>query len=205
MITGFTNHALIVFPDEEVFEGRSHSYNGKLLKTTQVLREYLNLCEITMDCFATDSVAVDQHVRVDRWIGTLGQGDMFFVKNNCEGVYTDTANITNNNEVILEAAAKFPIERGAGFDTRFEQVLKRDAKAKRSIAEKYRLLVLFITSKKMPVKYKHKPGTMCLEINSTNFMPTVYMAETKIDPIEILGVPNGNAPVYEWEVNNCLR
>ena len=124
MITGFTNHALIVFPDEEVFEGRSHSYNGKLLKTTQVLREYLNLCEITMDCFATDSVAVDQHVRVDRWIGTLGQGDMFFVKNNCEGVYTDTANIINNNEVILEAAAKFPIERGAGFDTRFEQVLK---------------------------------------------------------------------------------
>uniref|UniRef100_UPI00402890C8 hypothetical protein n=1 Tax=Gemmiger formicilis TaxID=745368 RepID=UPI00402890C8 len=105
MITGFTNHALIVFPDEEVFEGRSHSYNGKLLKTTQVLREYLNLCEITMDCFATDSVAVDQHVRVDRWIGTLGQGDMFFVKNNCEGEYTDTANITNNNEVILEAAA----------------------------------------------------------------------------------------------------
>ena len=82
---------------------------------------------------------------------------------------------------------------------------KRDAKAKRSIAEKYRLLVLFTTSKKMPVKYKHKPGTMCLEINSTNFMPTVYMAETKIDPIEILGVPNGNAPVYEWEVNNCLR
>lgn len=205
MITGFTNHALLVFPDEEVYDGRSHSYIGKMLKAVEKIREYLNMCDITLDCFATDSVAVDKRVQCDRWIGTLGQGDMFFAKRNCEGIYTNQTRILNIDDAILKAAEQYPIDRGMSFDTRFEATLKRDAKAKRLIADKYKLLVLFTVSKGMPIKYKHKLGTMCIEIGVSNFIPTVYMADTKINPIDVLGVPNGNAPVYEWEVNNCLR
>lgn len=202
MIKGFTRNAIVMFPYYDDYEGRGSSYTNKMERAASKLKQYLNVCDITYDCFNTDEVATLLRTEPDRWVSTLNQGDSFFVKQNCEGSVFNTRNMVYHEDVYLETAARFPIDRGTGEERRFELILKRDSKAKRDIAKKYKLVVLFKASSKTMFKYTPKAGSgiLYLEIDAFNFIPKCWMSDTAMDVIEILGVPNGNAPVYEWEV-----
>ena len=41
---------------------------------------------------------------------------------------------------------------------------------------------------------------MYIKIHDMSFLAETYMSDTEISSIDLLGVPNANMPVYEWEV-----
>ena len=87
-------------------------------------------------------------------------------------------------------------------ERRFEITLKRESSARTMITKRYKF-VIYVKQSKMPairVTPKAGSGILYLEITNVNFLATCYMSDMKMDVSDILGVKNGNMPVYEWEV-----
>jgi hypothetical protein len=202
MLYGFTRNALVVYPFMDDYSGRSSGYVDHVNRAASNLHTYLRNCSITYDCFATDDVARAVRQVPDRWLLTLNGGDMHFVKTNCEGMDLDFSNGVKYPDVYTATAERFPIERGASIDNRFEAILKRDAKARREIEKKYSLTIMFNQPKSPAMKLtpKAESGRLLILIDNTTFIAKCYMSDMLMDPIDLLGIPNANAPVYEWEV-----
>lgn len=205
MIRGYTREALVVYPSYEDYVGRSRNYEIHIDKAASKVKEYLEKCGIRYQCFATDDVANLCEVVPDDWVLTLGSGDMFFAKTNCKGMDRDFSRAVKHPEIYKECLEKYPPARGQSLDGRFETMLLRDAKAKREIVKKYSLVILFNQPKSPAIKLtpKKDSGKLYILIDNTNFLAKCYISDMEVNPIDILGIPNGNAPVYEWEVENA--
>ena len=202
MIQGFTAHALVIYPFIADYRGRGSRYFMHMNAAATNLQKYLRKNNISYDCYITDDVARECTVQPDRWLQTLNPGDMFFVKRNCEGMdgsFTNTVEFADTWESVGQA---YPNERGVSIDRRFELVLKRDTKARREIMKTYQMVILFKQPKSpaMRITTKAGSGVLYVEIDNTTFITKCYMSDMEVDPISILGIPNGNMPAYEWEV-----
>lgn len=202
MIQGFTSNALVIYPLADDYHGRGSQYFLHMNAAATNLQKYLKLNNITYDCFITDDVAKEVVVTPDRWISTLNQGDLFFVKNNCEGMDKPFGTVITNDDVIKTTLTKYPTERGLSVERRFEQVLKRDAMARRELVKLYKMVVLFKQPKSPTIRYTVKPGSglMYIEIDNSTFLVKCYMSDTEVGATELLEVKNGFMPMYEWEV-----
>ena len=166
------------------------------------MQKYLRKNNITYDCFITDDAARESTVQPDRWLQTLNAGDMFFVKRNCVGMDGSFTNVIEFPEIWESVSVAYPNERGVSADRRFELVLKRDSKARREIMKTYQMVVLFKQPKSpaMRITTKAESGVLYMEIDNTTFISKCFMSDMEVDPISLLGIPNGNMPAYEWEV-----
>lgn len=202
MIQGFTSHALVIYPLLMDYRGRGSRYFLHLNAAATNLQKYLRKNNITYDCFITDDAARESTVQPDRWLQTLNAGDMFFVKRNCVGMDGSFTNVIEFPEIWEAVSMAYPNERGASVDRRFELVLKRDSKARREIMKTYQMVVLFKQPKSpaMRITTKAESGILYMEIDNTTFTSKCFMSDMEVDPISLLGIPNGNMPVYEWEV-----
>ena len=205
MIEGFTRTALVVYPSFEDYTGRSSAYEKHLDDAAKKIKDYLNMCNIRYQCFATDDVAQACEVVPDDWLLTLGSGDMFFAKTYCKGMDKDFSKAIKFPEIYKACNERYPVVKGLSIDGRFESMLQRDAKARRDIVKEYKIVVLFNQPKSPAIKLipKKDSGKLYIFIDNTNFLAKCFMSDMEINPIDILGVPNGNAPVYEWEVDNA--
>lgn len=205
MIQGFTSHALVIYPLIADYRGRGSRYFLHLNNAAINLQKYLQSNGVTYDCFITDDVARESSVQPDRWLQTLNAGDMFFVKRNCKGMDGSFTNVVEYPDIWEHVNTSYPNERGVSVDRRFELVLKRDSKARREIMKTYRMVVLFKQPKSpaMRITTKAESGVLYMEIDNTTFIARCFMSDMEIDPISILGIPNGNMPAYEWEVQDA--
>ena len=66
----------------------------------------------------------------------------------------------------------------------------------------YQMVVLFKQPKSpaMRITTKAESGVLYMEIDNTTFISKCFMSDMEVDPISLLGIPNGNMPAYEWEV-----
>lgn len=206
MIKGFTNKALVIYPLPDDYFGRGRSYEGHLNTAARKLRDYLRMCGISYDCFATDDIARNTKESPDRWVLTLGSGDMHFVSTNCEGMDLDFSQGVKYPDMYKESLQKYPNVKGASIDNRFESILKRDAMVRRKILKDYKLVFIFNQPKSpaMRITPKADSGVLNILIDNTNFLAQCYMSDMSVSPVDILGIPNGNAPAYEWEVDKSV-
>ena len=202
MITGFTREALVIMPLIEDYADKSMNYHCHIVESVRRIKKYLNACNITMDAFFTDDVMRDVNVEPDRWLITLNQGDTYFVKRNCKGMDALFTNRKTFDDMYADAAAKYPLEQGSSADKRFETILKRDAYTRRSILKTYKMVILFKQPKTpaMRINPKKGSGVLLVEVDNTTFTATCYIGDMQADAFDILGIANGSAPVYEWEV-----
>ena len=205
MIRGFVREALVIYPLWEDYTGRSRDYMSHLNKAAENVKEYLTMCDIAAHSFATDDVARNCSVSPTNWVLTLGTGDMFFVKTNCEGMDADYSRAVKFPDIYTECADKYPISKTMSKDGRFEAILQRDSKARREIVKNYNLVIMFKQPKSPAMRLQPKEGSgkLIITIDNTTFLPECFMSDMKMDPIDLLGIPNANMPAYEWEVNNA--
>lgn len=202
MIQGFARTALVLYPYWEDYSGRSSSYYNHINKAAENIKKYMNACGIKTVSFITDDAARDIRTTPDIWIQTLGSGDMFFAKQYCAGMDVDFHNVEVKKEVSQEMLKKYPNVKGASVDSRFEMMLKRDTAARRQIMKEYNLLVLFNPT----LKYAPKEGSnkLAVVIENSSFIPKTYISDMEENAIDLLGIKNGNMPVYEWEVETIV-
>lgn len=203
MLQGFDNKALVIYPLADDYYSKGLQYENHIRISALNVQKYLKLNNVYYDCFVTDDIAREIRVSPDRWVATLNQGDMFFVKNNCEDMFVDFANVVTNADVIKSTQDKYPNERGLGVERRFELVLKRDSMARREILKTYKIVILFKQPKSPAMRFVAKPGSgiMYIEIDNSSFLAKCFMSDTLMDTTELLGIKNGYMPAYEWEVN----
>lgn len=205
MIRGFVREALVVYPLWEDYSGRSREYQSHINKAAENVKEYLKKCNIDLHSFVTDDVARTCSTIPDNWVLTLGTGDMFFVKTNCEGMDVDYSKAVRFPDIYSECAEKYPISKTMSKDGRFEAILQRDGKARREIVKNYNFIILFKQPKSPALRLQPKEGSgkLIITIDNTTFLPECYMSDMRVDPIDLLGIPNANMPAYEWEVDNA--
>ena len=104
--------------------------------------------------------------------------------------YTFLVHPEANKTQIKEAVEKM----FAGTKVKSVNTMNQDGKTKRrgmtygkkAGDQKYRL--------------KKNSGVMYIKIHDMSFLAETYMSDTEISSIDLLGIPNANMPVYEWEV-----
>lgn len=202
MIKGFTRSALIMYPTYDDFSDRSFDHKWHMDLAADKIHSYLRECNIESACFATDDVARELRDVPDKWVITLSGGDQHFVEVNCDGMNMDFSKCLKYPEIYKVTAEKYPLEKGSTPEGRFDVILNRDSKAKREIVKEFNLVLQIGTGKGAAMKLTPKAGSgkLYILIDNTSFLAKCYMSDMEINPIDILGIPNGNAPVYEWEV-----
>lgn len=203
MIKNFTKQALIVFPLYDDYKDRNQHYRDNLNASTLKLVELLHASGINAHFFVTDDVAHEISVLPDDWVSTLNRGDLFFVSRNCVGMQDIDSDLITYDDVYETTAESFEITRDMSIERRFEVTLKRENKARNLILKKYNFLIYIKQSTTPAIRYKPKAGSgvLYLEITNVNFLSKCFMSDMQMDVSEILGVKNGNMPVYEWEVS----
>ena len=202
MIENFTKSALMVFPYYEDYRSRNTRYKTNLNNTVRNISTLLKKSGVELHYFVTDDVAQELTVKPDKWAVTLNRGDMFFVSNNCVGIPELHDNAVYFDDVYEATVQTHAIDRTMSVERRFEITLKRESSARTMITKRYKF-VIYVKQSKMPairVTPKAGSGILYLEITNVNFLATCYMSDMKMDVADILGVKNGNMPVYEWEV-----
>lgn len=202
MIKGFTREALVLYPYWDDYTGRGSGYYEHINRASANVKKYLNDCGIKTASFITDDTARDIKTVPDIWLQTLGSGDMFFAKQYCDGMDGDFQNIVVKQEVTQSMLKKYPNVKGMSIDSRFELLLKRDLAARRQIMKEYKLLVLFNPT----LRYIPKAGNniLAIMIENSSFVAKTFISDMEDNAIDLLGIRNGNMPVYEWEVDNYV-
>lgn len=199
MIQGFTQKALLLLPEIYSYQEGNTDYREHLVKTVRNIKEFCKKSNIYLDCFITDDLARELWIP-DRWVQTLSSGDMFFVRRNCEDMEHTFENVQTYPELYQKLLSEIPNEEGASTDKRFGLILKRDAKARRVIEKDYKLIIQIYQAGAQKYRLKKNSGVMYIKIHDMSFLAETYMSDTEISSIDLLGVPNANMPVYEWEV-----
>lgn len=203
MISGFSDSAVIIYPYYEDYGDKGASYKEHIHRGSDILISYLRKCGIKADCFVTDDVARMVPASPSRWLHTLNRGDMFFARNNCDGMDMEFEPSVVFEDVYDATAEKFPIPVKASVDRRFEVMLKRDGMARRLIMKKYKMVFGFRQPKNDSVRFKTKPnsGILYTEIDNTSFRVNSWMGDMSMDTTDLFGVKNAYMPLYEWEVD----
>lgn len=200
---GFDTKALILFPKMESYNLRDVNYKYEFKRAVTNLCNYLAQMGIAPHAFYTDDVARELNTGDFQYVSTLGRSDRFFVHKYCQGM----SDAMNSNHISFDSIVDKYIDADVDVvnmstEERFELVLTRNAKAVKDIIKTYKLVIHFKRqgNAQYTVTSKQGDGRILIEVNSSNFIPTVYMSGVQVHPIDILAVPYANKPLNTWEV-----
>lgn len=195
MIRGFAREALFMFrplvSDAEADGIFPPTYFRHLQMSIENICDYMKLNRVETHYLAYDDLANKVHPPM-KWVMTIGQGDAHYVEK--YGIHAPVESI-KYPEIYRAVSAKLPVDREATPRERLITVAKRVNAARKLIMKNYKIIVTF-----KGVMSKRSEGVMYFMIEDTSFNVKCYLGETEVDIIDFLGIPNANAPAYEWEV-----
>lgn len=200
---GFDDKALILFPKLENYEYKSSAYKYEFKKAVNNLCAYLESIGVEPHVFYTDDIARELKHPDFKWVSTLSKADRFFVQKYCDNTSEAlSAHMIEFDDIYNEITAKDPGSMDMGVEERFEMVLRHDSKAATKIIPNYKIVVHFMVKGKTKYKVttKQGDGKIRINVNATNFLPTVYMSGNEENACDLLAVPYANRCLHVWEV-----
>ena len=199
---GFTDSALILLPHIECYEYKGDDYYKLLRKAIDNIIAYCKYTDMTPYMLMTDSVAMAENRNDVKWVQTLTPGDLIFAKHNCDIRAKDGA--VKLIDAYKKALAKYPPSDPANVEEYFQGMLKRVDRIEKDYISKCKCIFTIQTPNHC--SYNIKPtagdGRILIKISNTNFMPTTYISDMEINPIELLNFPCANLPVIDWRLPN---
>lgn len=199
---GFTDSALILLPHTECYEYKSEDYYKLLRRAINNIIAYCKYTDMTPCMLMTDSVAMAEDRDDVQWIQTIAPGDLIFAKRNCDIKAKDNA--IKLTAAYKKALAKYPPSDPTQVENYFQEMLKRVSRIEKDYISTCKCIFSIQTPNHC--SYNIKPtegdGRVLVKISNTNFMPTTYISDMEINPIELLDFPTANLPVIDWRIPN---
>lgn len=203
-MTGYAEYGLILCPHIDCFEFKTPEYKALLKKSVNKIIDFMLSKDIKPTMLCTDQVAAALNMERVIWESTITPDDCEWALTHCD--YVKKAGDTDNHYPdFYEAVYELYPEEGEEdtSDTAyFDRLQKRVKLLERAVLKRHKVIFNIQTPSKASYNIKPKPdtGIILVNVHNGNFIPTAFMGDCEINPIELLDLPTGNRPVYEWEV-----
>lgn len=196
----YTDNAIILCPSYECYENKEESYYRHMAKCLQNIIKLLQLKDITPCMLTSDEIACRENPVGVTWWQTMTPGDVIFTKKHCVGMSTPHSNVVQFADNYKRALEKYPMKQSKNTDIMFGDVLKRTQRIERELIKTAKVVfnIQTVNNAAYNVKPKAGSGIILVNIRNGSFVPTAYLGDMEINPIELLDFKEANQPVYEW-------
>lgn len=196
----YSDDAIILCPSYECYENKEESYYRNMSAALRNIILFLKSKDITPCMLTSDEVACRENPSGVTWLQTMTPGDVIFTRKNCVSVGIEHSNVRQYPELYKKALEKYPIKASKNVDILFDGVLKRTSKTEKEIIKDAKVIFNIQTANNASYNIKPKEGSGVILINVKNgsFLPTCYLGDMEINPIDLLDYPMGNRPIYDW-------
>ena len=196
----YAKEGLILCPAYECYTGKEESYYIHMHRALANIVALLKSKDITPCMFASDEIANIEDPEGVKWYQTFTSGDKQFIKKYCSCINVNRSDFATVPELYQTALKKYPMGQIANPDIMFEGVLKRTEKIERELLKTFKVIFSIQTKNNAYINIKPKAdsGIIFVSITNGSFIPTSYIGDMEINPIELLDYEMGNKPVYDW-------
>lgn len=196
----YADNALILCPSYENYENKSESYYKMIKLVVNNIVAFLKTKDITPCMLTSDEIACALNPSGVTWWQTMSPGDEVFAKKYCAGVAVPHTNVVKFPELYTASLKKYPMVATSNVDLLFDGVLKRTGKVERELIKSTKVIFNIQTPNSASYNVKPKAGSEVILVNvhNGNFIPTCYLSDMSLNPIELLDYPLANKPLYEW-------
>ena len=195
---GFTDKALILMPHSECYENKSDDYYKLLRKALDNIVAFCKHCGMTPQMLMSDTTAMEENRLDVEWVQTLTPGDLRFAIKNC-GVRAKQEPV-KLIEQYKKVLSKYPGGDPSKVEDYFSVMMKRVSRLEKDYIKSMRCIINIQTKNNSAynVKPTAESGVILIQVSNVNFMPTAYLGDMEINPIELLDFPTANQPVIDW-------
>lgn len=196
----YSDDALILCPSYECYENKEESYYRNMKIVLQNIVSFLRTKDITPCMLTSDEVACRENPQGVTWLQTMTPGDVLFTKKHCVSVGIAHEAVRQYPELYQKALEKYPMQPSKNVDILFDGVLKRTGRTERELIKNAKVIFNIQTANNAAYNIKPKAGSGVILVNVRNgsFIPTVYLGDMEINPIDILDYSLANRPLYDW-------
>ena len=200
-MVNYAEYGLILCPHIDTFEYKTPEYKALLKKSINKIIDFLLSKNIKPVMLCTDMVAAALNMERVTWLQTITYDDCEWALANCDYIKkAGESDITFPD--FYDAVYDLYPEDDEATGEFFDRMQKRVKILEKAVIKQQRVIFNIQTPSKASynIKPMEESDRILVNVHNGHFHPTSFLGINEINPIDLLDLPTGNRPVYEWEV-----